>query len=162
MKEITFDFENVGGLAEIYAIPPTSFLRIRNDYVTGKKYLEVKNRDDIIVIPMFPDDSFVFNENKERSEGGDYYELSIEGVIPKQVLVNKDIISTLERGVWYVLCKDNNDVVHLCGTEDVLMTFSTQKTTGTTYIDRNSIAFTFSNKQPTPSDIIEIDNLSDI
>ena len=162
MKEITFDFENVGGLAEIYAIPPTSFIRIRTNYLTDKKYLDVKNRDDIIVIPMFADDTYVFNENKDTDDGGDYYDLSVEGVIPKEVFPNKQIINNLERGQWFVLCQDNNNVVHFCGSEDILMRFNTQKTTGTTYIDRNGIAFSFSCKQPESSEIIELDKLSDI
>lgn len=32
MREIKFDFNNIGGLAEIYAIPPSDFLRLRHDY----------------------------------------------------------------------------------------------------------------------------------
>lgn len=29
MKRIDFDFENMGGLAELYAIPPSDVLRLR-------------------------------------------------------------------------------------------------------------------------------------
>ena len=44
MKVINYDFENIGGLLQMIAIPPTSFLRIRKDYNTGLNYLELRNR----------------------------------------------------------------------------------------------------------------------
>ena len=162
MKKIIFDFENIGGLAEIYAIPPTSFRRIRNDYNTGLKYLEVKNRDDIIVIPMFADDTFIYNEDSDYEDGGLIYTIDIEGIIPKIANDNADILQTLDNKYWYVLCRDNNNVVHFCGTEDVGLIFKSKKTTGTAVTERNGISFTFTNKQSVPSIIVELDDLSDI
>lgn len=162
MKEITFDYENAGGLLEIIAIPPTSFRRVRIDYSTRYKYLEVINRDDIIRIPMFADDSFSFSEDSDYADGGLIYDISIDGIIPKKSQANDSIIHELERGEWYVVALDNNNVVHLCGTDDVLMTFKTQKTTNATYAELNKIAFSFTNKQSKPSQIIQLDKLSDI
>lgn len=162
MKKLTFDFENLGGLAEIYAIPPSSFKRIRIDYSTDLKYLEVQNRDDIIVIPMFADDTFQFTEEDDYEDGGLLYSISVEGLIPKISVDNQNMISTLEHGQWYILCRDSNDVVHLCGTNDVKMLFKTNKSTGSSVTERNNISFTISNKQSCPSLIIELDDMSDL
>ena len=162
MKQITFDFDNLGGLAEIYAIPPSSFVRVRQDYIKNRKVLEVKNREDIIAIPMFADDTFSFSEEHKRDDGGDYYQPTIEGVIPKIALENEEIIETLERGEWMVLSQDHNGVVHLSGNEDVLMTFSSNSTTTAAKNTRNQIAFKFECKSAEPSPILFMDDLMDI
>lgn len=59
MKVINYDFENIGGLLQVIAIPPTSFLRIRKDYNTGLNYLELRNREDIISIPVYANDTYI-------------------------------------------------------------------------------------------------------
>ena len=35
-----YDFENVGGLLQVIAVPPASFVQIRKDYAAGLNYLE--------------------------------------------------------------------------------------------------------------------------
>ena len=98
MKKIEFNFENVGGLAEIYAIPPADLLRLRHDYVGDTYNVELRTRDDIIVIPVFGDRSFVFSEEKGQADGGDYWDVSIEGVIPSVNGKNQKLIEDLDRG----------------------------------------------------------------
>ena len=39
-----YDFENVGGLLQVIAVPPASFVQIRKDYAAGLNYLELRNR----------------------------------------------------------------------------------------------------------------------
>jgi hypothetical protein len=162
MKKITFDFENVGGLMECYAIPLSSFLRIREDYIGQKKVLEVQNRDDIISIPVYMDSSFSFSEKHDWDEGGDSWQPSIEGIIPKDCLENAADIETLERGEWMLLSRDYNGTVRLSGTEDFLLKFTDTKNTGTAATDINQISFTFSGKQDCPSLILDQDDLEDI
>lgn len=105
MKKIEFNFENVGGLAEIYAFPPDDFLRLRHDYVSGSDSLELLTRDNIIAIPVFGDRSFLFYEEKEQAAGGDYWDLSIEGVIPNINKDNQQLLDTLSRGDWLVVSR---------------------------------------------------------
>ena len=83
MEKIGFDFENVGGLAECYAIPVNLFKRIRVDYLRGLRNLELTDRSSVIAIPMYADDSFSHKEEKKHADGGDYWEVDIEGVVPK-------------------------------------------------------------------------------
>jgi hypothetical protein len=162
MKKINFDFENVGGLAECYAFPPTSFKRIRRDYIKKLNYLELDNRDDIIIIPMYANDTFVFNEEKSSTDGGDYWDVDIEGIIPKLCSLNADLKQKLERGEWLVLSKDNNDIVHLSGSVHVPLKFDDTSSSGTLYSDRNGTSFKFLGRQKAPSIIIEIDNIANI
>lgn len=151
MKEITFDFNNIGGVLHLYAFPASTGLRIVTDYVTGTRTVMFRNRHDIISIEMYADDTFRFAETKDDSEGGVFYDIAISGVIPKWSPDNDVTIEDLERGEWMVMVKDNNGVVRLAGSEYALLRFNTVKDTGTTRTNRNGIAFTFTGKQPDPS-----------
>ena len=125
-----YDFENVGGLLQVIAVPPASFVQIRKDYAAGLNYLELRNREDIVSIPVYANDTYSYNEDKEVNDAGDCWNVSVEGVIPKLSSVNHHLMETLERGLWYVLAVDGNGVVHWCGQEDALMLFNTNKTSG--------------------------------
>lgn len=162
MKKIEFNFENVGGLAEIYAIPPADLLRLRHDYVGDTYNVELRTRDNIIVIPVFGDRSFVFSEEKGQADGGYYWDVSIEGVIPSVNGKNQKLIEDLDRGGWLVVFRDNNGTVFLSGSVDVPLVFSDNKTSGDAYASLNGIKFSFTAKQPSPSVILDIDSLDNI
>lgn len=155
MKFVTFDFDNFGGLLHLYAVPAASFRRIVKNYVTGGNTAEFLNRQNIISIPMFADDTYQFRETKDEADGGTYYDIAITGIIPKWAKDNDAMVEELERGQWYVVTKDNNGTVRLCGSEESLLRFNTEKDTGTTRPERNGIAFTFTGKQPLPSPSVD-------
>ncbi len=159
MKKLNFDFENMGGVIVLYAIPFTSFVRVRKDYPTGLNYLEYRKGQDIIEVPAYADDTFKFIENHTSGDAGDEYSVTIEGVIPKIMMGNAYDIETLERGEWIVLSQDRNGVAHLSGDDNVKMKFTTQKTTGSAAAERNQIAFSFSCVQENPSVIIAASGL---
>ena len=162
MDKIKFDFNNVGGLAEVYAIPPSDVLRIRHDYRRDTDALELTTRDNIIVIPVYGDRSFSFIEQKSTADGGDYWDISIEGIIPKLCRDNAALIERLERGEWLVLSSDNNGTAHLSGSVDIPLQFSSEKSTGDSFTALNGTTFTFSGKQPSPSLVIDLDDLNKI
>lgn len=162
MKTLVFDFDNIGGLGRLFAIPRASFIRIREDYVNGLHYLECRKRELIIDLPMYADDSFSFDENQAFENAGDGYDITISGVIPKLSAADATVIETLERGQWMVLCQDRNGVVRLCGDENVLLKFISKKGTGAAAVDRNGISFTFSCRQSAPSIYITIDDMSSL
>ena len=127
MKAMHYDFENVGGLLQVIAVPPASFVQIRKDYASGLNYLELRNREDIVSIPVYANDTYSYNEDKEVNDAGDCWNVSIEGVIPKLSPANHQLMEMLERGLWYVLAVDGNGAVHWCGQEDALMLFATRQ-----------------------------------
>lgn len=151
MKIINYDFENIGGLLQVIAVPPSSFLRVRKDYVTSLNYLELRNRDGIISLPIYADDTYSFSEDKENGDAGDAWSVRVEGVIPKLSPVNRELLEVLERGLWYVLAVDGNGEVHWCGQEEALLQFNTNKTSGQTATNRNGTTFTFSCVQDEPT-----------
>ena len=102
MKAMHYDFENVGGLLQVIAVPPASFVQIRKDYASGLNYLELRNREDIVSIPVYANDTYSYNEDKEVNDAGDCWNVSIEGVIPKLSPANHQLMEMLERGLWYV------------------------------------------------------------
>lgn len=160
MRKLHFDFENMGGLLSVYAIPVTSFVCTRKDYLTHLNYIEYTNSQNIIEIPVYADSTFYFNEDHTAGDAGDEYNVAVGGVIPKIMMENADDIEKLERGEWLVLHQDINGTVHLSGDKNVQMKFTTQKTTGSAAADRNQIAFTFSCIQENPSVIIAIKDLT--
>lgn len=162
MESIGFDFENVGGLAECYAIPVDVFKRIRVDYVRDLRVLEVSARKRVIAIPMYADDSFRHHEEKKHGDGGDYWEVDIEGVIPKWC---KDVdvqLEELERGEWLVLSRDNNGVVRLSGSVHTPLWFEGERDTGAAYAERNGVTFHFTGNQARPSQTLDMEALSDL
>lgn len=159
MRKVKIDFDNIGGLALIYAFPPSDFLRLRHDYISGTDALELKTRDNIIVLPVCGDRSFSFIEQKSIADGGDCWEVTIEGIIPKLNFDTSDIIETLERGEWLVLSQDHNGTVHLSGSVEVPLLFSVERATGDAYASLNGYTFSFSGTQPSPSVVIDLDEL---
>lgn len=159
MKKLIFDFENIGGVSRLFAIPPSSFERIRRDYVAKMNYLECKNMADIMEIPIYADGTFYFNEDQSFEAAGDTYAVEIGGVIPKMMMGNASDIECLERGTWYVLLQDMNGEVRLSGDEQVKMKFLTKKGTGNSAVNRNQIAFTFTCRQENPSVYLELDDM---
>lgn len=151
MKVINYDFENIGGVLQVFAVPPTSFSSILEDHMNGLFSVELRNKKNIISIPVYANDTYSFDENKSVTDAGDTWNVSVEGVIPKLYSYNKKLIETLERGLWYVLAVDNNGEVHWCGQEEALMQFNTAKTSGQSVADRNGTTFTFSCVQDEPT-----------
>ncbi len=154
MKTIQFDFDNVGGITRVYAIPTTSFLRLRKDYINEMQYLEVRQREGIINIPVYADTSFTFNETQSQEDGGDLWTVEIAGLIPKRYRLNEKSVRTLERGEWLVLFQDNNGDAVLAGTIEVPLRFSSARTTGTE-TEINGNRFTFTGKEAEPSIIVD-------
>ena len=151
MKTINLNPDNLGGLLHLYAIPPTSFLRIRKDYVNNLKYLELKQRNDVIDIPIFANDTYIYTEEKSTGDAGDYWTITIEGVIPRLSQENQPVIEELERGLWYVVTQDSNGEIHFCGQEDALLLFTNSKTSGQSASSRNGTSFSFACIQDAPS-----------
>lgn len=159
MNKVKIDFDNIGGLALIYAFPPSDFLRLRHNYISDTDALELKTRDNIVVLSVYSDRSFSFIEQKSIGDGGDCWEVTIEGIIPKLNHDTSSVIETLERGEWLVLSQDHNGMVHLSGSVDVPLLFSAERTTGDAYTALNGYTFLFSGKQPSPSVVIDLDEL---
>jgi hypothetical protein len=157
MKNFNIKDDNIGGLLRMYAIPVSSFLRLRNDYVNNQQILEVQDRDSIINIPSLDNQTYSWTEAHDRDEGGDYWEPVIDGIIPGNKIDNQDVIEELERGEWLVLAEDQDGAVYLSGSKDAPMEFTTTRSSGTSYTDRNQISFEFKCRQDHPSLILAND-----
>jgi len=151
MKTINFDFDNLGGLQHVYAIPPTAFLKISKNYVNDQNFLELQQKESIIDLPVYANDTYIYNEEKSTSDAGDCWEVNIEGVIPKLNPDNQSIIEELERGLWYVVAQDANGEFHFCGQEDAWMLFTSNKTSGKSASNLNGLTFSFSCVQDEPT-----------
>ena len=153
MKTIQFDFDNRPGISRMYAIPVASFLRLRKDYRKRTTHLEVKDRDNIIDIPVHTS-SFMFKEDQSTEVAGETYNIVVSGSIPKISGVNRSTVYTLEHGEWLVLHQDNNGTIHLSGTVDDPLSFHSGKSTGSGADGINGNVFSFSGITPDSSVII--------
>lgn len=153
METIDFDFDNVGGISRIYAISVADVRRITPNFDGGHARLSLHQDAEPIDIPVYAPSSTVFTEIKTQEDGGDVYEVSISGLIPKLRYI--DILQKLEKGDWMVVHQDANGNILLSGTKDIPLLFSSTKTTGGSD-SVNGYKFNFTGKEPTPS--VQIDS----
>ena len=153
MKQIEFDFFNVGGIQKMYAIPDTSFVRALEDATSGRCILELISTESVIDIYTIYD-TIVFSEEQARASAGVNYEITIAGIIPKSSLPNREQLLALENTPLFILFMDNNDQIRLAGTADNQLTFTRKDTTGTLN-SRNQIEFEIKGKQTRPCYFID-------
>ena len=110
MRTLTFDFDNIGGIQHVYAIPAEVFQAITINYATLRRALRMLSADDVVKIPVYADESFSFEEPHGRDDHGDYWQPSISGIIPAASFDNAQLIETLERGEWVVVHVDQNGI----------------------------------------------------
>ena len=128
MKTFEFDYYNVGGLLHVYAIPPASLRRIRKDYVGGLNYIELQQRDNVIEIPVLPDSSYSFSEDKEFdfddgitiyelefTAGGNEYEYDVHAVTGKILKAGHQAAGQAENDTDYG--PDNDGVTDYSATD---------------------------------------------
>lgn len=152
MKTINQVYFNLPGIAWLYAVPISEITRplhTYKDYAEWSKLIEASIR-----IPVYPDDSFVFNEDQSLEDGGMLWSTTIEGIIPRQVTDELSAhyvsICMLERGEWAVILCDRNGDIKMAGTAEVPMSFTAKNTTGSSST-RNGRSFSFSAKNAEPS-----------
>lgn len=147
MKKISFDFcTNMPGLSLVYAIPPSSFRKVRRDHSNNEFYLELTNTDNIIDF-YFTDDTAQFMQTGE-SNG---YKTELSLIAPKDHPVNRKVFRELLAGYWFVLFVDQNNFIRLIGTEENQLRFTYEATTS----GRNQVACTFSGFQDEPALFLE-------
>lgn len=157
MRTLTFDFDNIGGIQHVYAIPAEVFQAITINYATLRRALRMLSADDVVNIPVYADESFSFEEPHGRDDHGDYWQPSISGIIPAASFNNAQLIETLERGEWVVVHVDQNGIERVSGDEDTPLIFGSTASTGSLHTDRNGCSFSFTGKLGHPSHIIDHD-----
>lgn len=150
-----FSIDNIGGLMAVYAIPVESFVRLRKDYVEDTYYLELKAKDNIVVIPVLNDTSYSLDIVQEDGSHGDAFRITVEGIIPRLDKSHRQLLDRLKQSYWYVLALDQNGIPHWCGKDETLMKFSYSYSTGKQYSAFNGSSFKFEILQDEPPLIIE-------
>lgn len=153
MRTFNFDYDNLGGISLMYAIPVSMFGSCIQNPIDLSYQLQLTDVGRIIDIPVYSGDSFIFNESQSVEDGGDIWDIAVSGIIPKRCELTEALMNVLERGDWLVLHRDANGTIVLSGTVDVPLKFTHSRTTGTTG-EMNGSKFTFSAKEPSPSVVI--------
>lgn len=165
METFKFDYQNRGGVNQIYAISWGAVRYLRINYRTGAWQLKLYNQtptgEHVIEIPVIAG-GFTFQETRIDDEKGIHYEPAILGTIPKCSLENAPLLKRLEMGRWLVLFVDNNGYMRIAGDKDTPLHFSTEKALGSLPADLNATAFEFSAQQPQEARYLENFLLSDI
>lgn len=151
MKTIIFDFcDNLGGLAKIYALPPSSLESITHNYSHKQTFLNLTSDEDLIEIYCTPD-TMQFTEEKTQTSAGATYNPVVTGIIPKAHELNHDQLTKLESDYWLLLFEDNNGKIRLAGDKNSHLIFNRTESTGQNIQNRNQIQFTFTGFQSHPS-----------
>ena len=150
MKILIFDFDNLHGIANMYAVPVGCVNKCVRNPMTGDVILNLTNSDDVIEIPIYQGDSFKTEEVHQLADGGDGWDVKVSGIIPKRCSLNENVIQTLERGEWIVLAQDANGVIVLYGSIEVPLKFTHSRSSGSSG-DINGSKFTFSAIESAPS-----------
>ena len=153
MKTITSTDDRIGGLHMVYVIPLGLFGGIGINYATGERSITLSSTSGVYALPCMAE-NYLFDEQHERDEHGDWWQPTIQGAIPHPDEVSAADIEELERGEWIVVCEDQNGVLRVCGDEDTQLTFSTANTSGTISTDKNQVAFTLTGKLGHPSYVV--------
>lgn len=160
MKEIGFDYENMGGVSVLWAVPRAAVRRVRvSGCVDGVLVyrLELLSRRDVVRMPVVADGTFALTEKKGHAKGGDYWDVDVTGVIPKWDGGTGAVVDVLDRGEWLVVVRDNNGVVRLLGSRGVALRFESERSTGVLPSDRNGVTFHFKGRQPRASLVLGMD-----
>lgn len=155
MKQYDESTDQRGGIAYLYAIPLSSFLRYRHDYLTGLDHPELQQRNNIIQIPVCNDTQW--SEEEKMTSGGHLYTIKITGTLKKGGRIGPHLLRELECGSWMVLHIDTLGICRMSGTEEVPLRFERTGQTGSSPSGQNQLSFTFSGSQPSPSVVCSVD-----
>lgn len=153
MKTLIFDFDNVHGIANMYAVPAAAVSKCERNPMTGDVILRLTGSDDVIEIPTYQGDHFKTEEVHQLTDGGDCWDVKVSGIIPKRSALNEAVIQKLECGEWIVLTQDANGEIVIYGTTDVPLKFTHSRSSGSNG-ELNGSTFTFSAKEPAPSMVL--------
>ena len=84
MKTLIFDFDNVHGIANMYAVPAAAVSKCERNPMTGDVILRLTGSDDVIEIPTYQGDHFKTEEVHQLTDGGDCWDVKVSGIIPKR------------------------------------------------------------------------------
>lgn len=155
MKRISYNLDNVGGVATILAIPIDYFNRVRSIESVDNRYVSVSSDKFVISVPVIDNSKFSYDEDQQTEDGGKLFSINIKGEIPRHDS-SPSVIRNLEYGKWIVVCMDRNGSVRCAGTKLVPMDFKSDKTMGADN-SANGIAFTFSCNQERSSELVHQD-----
>lgn len=151
MKTISYNYDHVGGVVNMYAIPIQDFKKVSINHQTGVKSVIVTSLDNVITLPCFAGRTS-FKEDETLEEGGKLYAVEIAGFTP---IASDSLIRTLERGQWLVVHQDAVGNMKLSGTNEVPLNYTGTRSSGAAPAESNGKSFRFYGSTPTPSVIIE-------
>ncbi len=147
MVTVNMAADNLGGISRIIAIGPAALRRIRTDYPSKKKYLEVLPGEDLIEIP----DSFfahTVSEEKTITDSGHLFKVTCSGAMFR-CPENEAISDRLQHGPgWIILSVDSLGGARAFGNKEHLLFFESVSDTGTAQADIAKITFSFSGELP--------------
>ena len=155
MRTFQFDYDNLPGIANMYAIPVDNFISVTKDN-SGQDQISLKDSENAIMIPIIKNESFSFTENSEITDAGITYTPEISGIIPHNRLVNVPLIDELIDGEWLLLFQDSNGSCYLAGSVEVPLRFTYKAQTNAI----NGIKFTFTSVQSERAKILNTSSLS--
>lgn len=135
--------DNRGGLGNIVLIEAEGAEILLGE--SGKYYVSFEG--ERVVIPVYLNKDFSFQETEELTEQGEMYSPVIAGTIPSQYVVREG----LERKGWIAIHMDNREVALISGTPEVPLTLTIVRKSGNDIKDINAVSFELKATEAEPS-----------
>ena len=144
-------FDNRGGIAYMYALPPECLNRIRRNFGDDDTFSpEFVKSEKMIKVPCYAGSSHKFVEKKTLGEDGESYSLEISGVVPAHLMARNEL-KKLSKGRWLVVFQDKMGEIRMSGTKEIPLYFDYNDETGGQVTELNGYKFSFVAKQAKPS-----------
>jgi hypothetical protein len=145
MKALSkFTGDNMGGIATLWAVPPTDILSIQKS--NGNIYDVYFATTANIYAIYFTAETASFAEQKKQTEAGIIYEQTFSGIIPKDTPSMQEHVDYIERRKWLVIYLDQNGYYKLIGQIDSPLSFAGNLELPPETKGLNKMAFTFEGK----------------
>lgn len=119
---------NIGGIAQMVAIPVEAFRSKKVNPQTGKASLTLNSLDRCIDIECNGQENY--SDQQTSTDDGILYHHLVQGVIFSEQIAHERILPVLQNGAWLVLVKTRNGQSFLLGTPQVPLTFTSSDRSG--------------------------------
>ena len=138
MKTINKPGDNLGGLLKIWAVPQQVLS------LNGKTVI-ISSSEDVYQIYCTPE-TIIATETSKPSEAGTFYEITIQGFIPKDTEELSDAVNDMNNRPYYIIYQDGNGNFKLAGTTGEALRLNASLSSGKQESDRAGYTISFSGK----------------
>jgi hypothetical protein len=154
MKTINRQKFNLGGIAELYAVPIELLTAVASTAVAGVYAITLSSTDEVYDISAISE-TIQATEEPKTSSAGNYFEHQISATIAKDTPELSLALLDLYGRRLIIIYRDQNDRFKMVGSATEAIRLSYRKNSGAKIADLQNIPLVFEGRTLTPSKFIE-------